>query len=535
MVTALVIATSFPQAASRPRRRTPQRAFALALAVATGCLPIAPGAIAPVFAQSVWSGSMLPPPTVALPPATSLLPELGDSSQSDLSPAEERKIGETVIHQARVSGAIMDDPEVTDYLNDLGQRLVAAVPDSRVDFHFFAVADPQINAFALPGGFVGVNSGLILLTQTESELASVLAHEISHVTQHHIARMIASQKSSMLMSIGALALALLAAKAGGSSGGQAAQAALASAQALSIQQQLDFTRAHEYEADRIGFQRLAAGGFDVTAMATFMKRMQDATRFSDNGAPTYLRSHPVTLERIAEAQARAQAFAYRQVADSIDFQMVRALLRSYEGEPRDALAFFDKALANHKYNSVVATKYGLVAALLRAKDYARAKSVLAELDASGPAHPMIDAIAGHVMMESGDLDGAIIRFKAALALYPNKKQLIYDYPQALLQAGRAREASAFAEAQLQRFADDGPLHQIAARAYAAQDMELQQHLHQGEFYVWQGNLRNAITQYELASKVKNADFYNASVIDTRLRGLRKEYAEQQKESPRTEG
>jgi predicted Zn-dependent protease len=517
-------------------RLAPQRLMITALAVAFACLPVAPGVIAPAIAQSEFSGSVRPPPaSVELPPPATVLPELGDASQVDLSPAQERKLGEAVIHQARVSGEIMDDPEVTDYLNDLGQRLVAAVPDSRIDFHFFAVADPQINAFALPGGFVGVNTGLILLTQTESELASVLAHEISHVTQHHIARMIATHKDAMLMSLGALALAILAAKAGGSSGGQAAQAALASAQALSIQQELNFTRANEYEADRIGFQRLAAGGFDVTAMATFMKRLQDATRFSDNGAPTYLRSHPVTLERIAEAQARAQAYPYRQVADSLDFQMVRALLRSYEGEPRDAVAFFDRALAEHKYNSLIATKYGLAASLLRAKDYARAKTVVADLDRSAPSHPMIDAIAGHVMMESGDLDGAIKRFKDALALYPNKMQLVYDYPKALLRAGRASEASAFIETELARFADNGPLHQIAARAYAAQNMEMKQHQQQGEYYVWQGNLKDAITQFELASKARDADFYNASMVDTRLRGLRKEYADQQKESLKTAG
>lgn len=506
------------------------------MAVALSCaprgplqgLPGLPSLIAPAAAQSVWSGS-LPPPSVTLPPASTVLPELGDASQVDLSPAQERKIGEAVVRKARAQGAIMDDPEVTDYLNDLGQRLVAAVPDSRMDFQFFAVADSQINAFALPGGFVGVNTGLILLTQTESELASVLAHEISHVTQHHIARMIAAQKDTMLMSLGALALAILAAKAGGASGGQAAQAAIASSQALAIQQQLNFTRAHEYEADRIGFQRLAAGGFDVTAMGTFMKRMQDATRFADSGAPTYLRSHPVTFDRIAEAQARAQAYPYRQVPDSVDFQMVRALLRSYEGDPRDAVAFFDMAIASHKYNNPVAVKYGLVASLLRAKDYTRARTVLAELDREA-SHPMIDAIAGHVMMESGDLDGAIARFKSALARYPNKMQLVYDYPQALQTAGRAREAGEFAEAQLMRFPHDGPLHQIAARAYASQNMEFKQHQHLGEYYAWQGDLKSAITQFELAAKAKDADFYSASVVDTRLRAVRKEFADEQKDT-----
>ncbi|MEO8849079.1 MAG: M48 family metalloprotease, partial [Casimicrobiaceae bacterium] len=329
---------------TRASRSGSVRPLATVLVLCIALLPVAPGAVAPSFAQSVFSGSVRPPApaalapsSVAFPPSTLVLPELGDSSQSALSPADERKIGEAVIHQARMSGAIMDDPEVTDYLNDLGQRLVAAVPDTSMDFHFFAISDAQINAFALPGGFVGVYTGLIELTQTESELASVLAHEISHVTQHHIARMIAGQKDTLLMTLGALALAVLAAKSGSSSGGQAAQAALASAQALSIQQQINFTRANEYEADRIGFQRLAAGGFDVTAMGTFMKRMQDATRFSDGNAPSYLRTHPVTAERIAEAQARAQAYPYRQVPDSLDFQMVRALLRSYDGEPRDAV------------------------------------------------------------------------------------------------------------------------------------------------------------------------------------------------------
>jgi beta-barrel assembly-enhancing protease len=512
-------------------RRTSAQCVARALACVLAITPVAPGAVA----QSVWSGTLPPEPSIALPPAGTALPDLGDASQVDLSPTQERKLGEEVIHRARMTGAIMDDPEVNDYLNDLGQRLVAAVPDSRIDFQFFAVADKEINAFALPGGFVGVNTGLILLTQTESELASVLGHEISHVTQHHIARMIASQKDTMLMQLGALAVAILAAKAGGSSGGQAAQAALASAQALAIQQQLNFTRAHEYEADRIGFQRMVAAGFDPTAMASFMKRLQDASRFSDSGAPSYLRSHPVTSERIAEAQARAQNLPYRQVADSLDFQMVRALLRSYEGDAREAVAFFDRALADHRYNSLTATRYGLVAALLRAQDYARAKKVIAELDDAGVTHPMIDAIAGHVMMESGDLDGAIKRFKAALALYPNKHQLIYDYPQALMRAGRNREASDFAETELARMPGDGQLHLIAARAYAAQNKELKQYQHQGEYYAWQGNLKAAVVQFELASKAKDSNFYDASVVETRLQDLKKELKDQPKETLKNQG
>jgi predicted Zn-dependent protease len=455
------------------------------------------------------------------------LPDLGDESQSLLSPIQERKLGESVVHEIRASGAYLEDPEVNDYLNELGQRLVLAVNDGKSDFEFFAVNDPGINAFALPGGFIGINTGLILLTQTESELASVLAHEITHVTQHHLTRSAVGQQRSMLLSLGALLLAIAAAKAGGSSGGQLANAAVASAQALSIQSQLNYTREHEQEADRIGFARLDAAGFDDGAMATFMERLQRAVRFSDTTAPSYLRTHPVTYERIAEAQARAHGRPYRQVVDSLDFQMVRALLKSYAGSDREAVAFFDEALKEQKFNNAVAVRYGLVASLLRAKNYPRAKSELVTLEKVAPPHPMVEAIAGHVLLDSGDVDGAIRRFESALARYPNKLQLVYDYPEALLKANRAQDAVTFLETQMTRFPENGPLHRIAAEAYAATGKRMQQHRHQGEYYAWAGDLRGAVVQFELASKSGDGDFYQSSVVETRLRTLRKELAEQQ--------
>ena len=457
------------------------------------------------------------------------LPDLGDSVQADLSPAQERKLGETIVRQLRASGGYMNDPEVNDYLNELGHRLVAASKDTKSDFEFFAVPDSQINAFALPGGFIGVHTGLILLAQSESELASVLAHEITHVTQHHVARMIAGQKDTMLMSLAGLAVAILAARAGGNSSGDAASAAIAATQALAIQNQLNFTRENEYEADRIGFQRLSAAGFDTNAMAGFMERLQKATRFAEGpGTSSYLRTHPVTFERIAEAQSRAQGLPYRQVADSLDFHMVRALLRSYEGDDREAVAFFDRAIAERKFNNEIAAHYGLVAALLRAKNNARAKTELATLEKIAPAHPMIEAIAGHVYLESGDINAALQRFDKALARYPNKMQLVYDYPDALMKADRNADASAFAERQLLRFPGDGPLHQIAARAYAAQNQQLMQHRHLGEYYAWQGNLKGAVEQLELAAKAKDGDFYQSSVVDTRLRELKRDAADETK-------
>jgi beta-barrel assembly-enhancing protease len=510
----------------------PRRLISAFTALALACAPLS-GIAEPAGASETLPqfGTVPPPPPASnpLPQAyPQRLPDLGDVSQADFSPAQERKLGETVVRQMRASGAYMNDPEVNDYLNELGHRLTSVSIDVKQDFEFFAVPDAQINAFALPGGYIGVNTGLILLAQTESELASVLAHEISHVTQHHLARALSAQKDSMLMSLAGLALAILAARAGSGSSGDAAAGAIAASQALTIQHQINFTRENEYEADRLGFQRLDAAGFDVTAMATFMQRLQTAMRFVEGSVPTYLRDHPVTYERVAEAQARAQGHPYRQVVDSLDFHLVRALLRSYQGEPREAVKWFDDAIAEHKYNNAIAAQYGLVASLLRTTDFARARKELAKLEHMAPEHPMIEAIAGHVLLESGDVDGAIKRFGDAVARYPNKMQLVYDYPESLLKAGRNVDAAKFVEQQLQRFPGDGPLQLLAARAYAAQNKQMLAHRHQGEYYAWQGNLKGAIDQLQIASKAKDGDFYQASVVDTRLRALQREAKEQEK-------
>jgi len=466
-------------------------------------------------------------PIVPLSP-TQKLPDLGDSSQALMSPAQERKLGEAIVRQIRASGGYMEDAEVNDYLNEIGNRLVTATRDVRQDFLFFAVPDPGINAFALPGGYIGVNTGTILLAQTESQLASVLAHEISHVTQHHVTRGMASQQNVLLTTLAGLAMAIIASKAGGSQSGQATSAAIAGTQALAAQQQINFTRENEFEADRVGFSRLVAAGFDPNAMADVFDRLQRASRFSEGGMPAYLRDHPVTYERIAEAKSRAQDLPYKQVPDSLTFHMVRALLQSYQGDAREQVANFDRAIADKKYNNEIAGHYGLVAALLRAKDMPRAKVELATLEKIAPPHPMIEAMAGNVLLESGDYPAAVARFESALTRYPNKMQLIHDYPEALIKAGRPADAAAFAERELVRYPAEGPLHEIAARAYAAQDKRLKQHQHQGEYYAWGGNLPLAIEQFQLAVKSGDGDFYQMSVVETRLRALRQEKAEQEK-------
>lgn len=225
------------------------------------------------------------------------LPELGDIASSEFSLSTEKKIGLQIMHDIRWrEPAYLDDSDVETYLNQLGGRLAAVSNDPGFGFTFFAINDQNINAFAMPGGYIGVHTGLILSAQTESELAGVLGHEISHVTQRHIARQIYQSKKIGMASMVAMALALLAAR----SSGQVAGAAIATTQAGAISAQLAFSRDFEREADRQGFDILRKAGYDVRGMAAFFVRLQQAVRLYENNATAYLRTHPLSGERLTD-------------------------------------------------------------------------------------------------------------------------------------------------------------------------------------------------------------------------------------------
>ncbi|HEY9380675.1 MAG TPA: M48 family metalloprotease, partial [Burkholderiales bacterium] len=260
------------------------------------------------------------------------LPDLGESSQAEFSPQTERKLGDSFMREIRRDPAYIEDPEVTEYIRAVGRRLIAATPETAgIDFEFFAVRDPNINAFAMPGGYVGVHSGLIISAMVESEFASVLAHEMAHVTQRHIARQLQNQSQIGALSMVGMALAMLAAK----SNPQVAQAAVVAGTAAPVAAFLNYSRDFEREADRVGYQILRAAHYDVQAMPTFFERLQRNTRLYENNAPGYLRTHPLTTERIADMQNRArEAGPVKLEPDSRDFQIVRAKLRAQQGDAR---------------------------------------------------------------------------------------------------------------------------------------------------------------------------------------------------------
>jgi len=453
------------------------------------------------------------------------LPDLGDSSQSSFSALEERRLGEEIMREVRADRTYYDDAESTEYLNSLGTRLTSRNPDSRQEFNFFLMNDRQINAFALPGGYIGVNTGLLLAAQGESEVASVIAHEVAHVTQRHIARILDQQKQSTVLSLAALAVAVLAARANSDLGA----AATAFGQGAAIQNMLNFTRDHEREADRVGVQTLEAAGFDPRAMVTFFERMQRATRVYEGGAPAYLRTHPLTHERIADIQNRLENVPYRQVADSLDFQLVRAKLKADLDPPNEARAFFEGSLSERRFLSEAASRYGLATSLLRQKSFAAARKEFDALKRIVPSNSMVDSLGCRIRGGAGDTEGAIECYQTAAKAYPQSRAISYEYAEALIQAQRADKALSVINSRLQLFTEDPKLYILQARAYALQGKRLAQHRATGEAYVRMGNLQGAVEQMQIAVRSGDGDFYQLSATEARLRELRKAEEAQRKD------
>jgi predicted Zn-dependent protease len=456
---------------------------------------------------------------IAFPVQAVDLPDLGEVSRVALTEANEQRVGREIMLQIREEGVYLDDPVLVDYLNALGERLAAASPEPGRRFEFFAVRDSTINAFALPGGYVGVHTGLISAARNESELASVLAHEIAHVTQHHIARIVDAQKSSGLASLVALAIAILAAR----SNPDAAQAAIVGAQAISIQNQLDFTREHEREADRVGLQTLSSAGFSAQGMGTFFERLQAQGRLYENNAPAYLRTHPLTFERIADIQNRLASLPYRQFADSLEFALVRARVQAAMGEAKDAMREFE---VRTREQPSAAAWYGLAQASLRVRNLDLAKQSLDKaINLSAPS-PLFDLARMELALAGGQVDEAIKIGAVAQVMHGAYRPLAYLHAQALLRANQPQAALSFLRERQHIWSSDSALFALQSQAHQALGQPAQSYLAQAEAYVLEDRTSAAIEQLLMAQKAGKTDFYTLSIIDARLRNLREQ---QQKE------
>lgn len=465
--------------------------------------------------------------TLALPPvAADELPELGDVSGNDLSLGTEKKIGQQIMHEIRWrEPSYLDDADVEAYLNQLGNRLAAVSNDPGFGFYFFPINDPNINAFAMPGGYIGVHTGLIVSAQTESELAGVLGHEISHVTQRHIARQVFQSKQIGMASMVAMGLALLAAR----SSGQMAGAAIATTQAGAISARLAFSRDFEREADRQGFDVLYKAGFDVRGMGVFFERLQKAVRLYENNATAYLRTHPLTGERLSDMQNREQAVPYRQVADSVDFQLVRAKVRAMQGTPGEAVKDLDKLLRERKFASEAAIRYGLAFARYRNRDWVGSEREIDTIRRLKVSAPMLEHLRAELRISQGDVAGGLRIYSDAMVRFPLNQGLLYGYGVALTVAHRYDEALRFAEAQLGNTPDDVRLHKMRAESYAGLGRQAMQHRALAEVFALQGQTAGAVEQLLQAEKAGDANFFEMSSIDARLRELKQRQIEELKE------
>lgn len=454
------------------------------------------------------------------------LPELGDVASNDLSLSAEKKIGQQIMHEIRWrEPSYLQDSDVEAYLNQLGGQLAAVSNDPGFGYFFFPINDPSINAFAMPGGYIGVHTGLVLSAQSESELAGVLAHEISHVTQRHIARQVFQSKKIGMASMVAMGLALLAAR----SNGQVVGAAIATTQAGAISAQLAFSRDFEREADRQGFDILRKSGFDVRGMSAFFERLQRAVRLYENNATAYLRTHPLTGERLTDMQNREQSVGYRQMPDSVDFQLVRAKLRAMQGMPGEAIKDFETLLSEKKFAAEAATRYGLAYALYRGRDWAGAEREALAARQMKVSAAMLERLLADILVAKGEVGRGLSVYRDAMVRFPLHMGLLYGYGGALIGAHRFEEALRFSEAQLQNYPDDVRLHKMRAESYAGLGRKAQQHQALAQAFALQGQTAAAIEQLQLAQRAGDANFFELSVIDARLRELKRQLAEELKE------
>ncbi|MGB5562839.1 MAG: M48 family metalloprotease [Sedimenticolaceae bacterium] len=468
--------------------------------------------------------------TTQVPPALSLnteLPDLGNTAGGLMTPKRERELGKAFMRSVRRSERVMDDPVLSDYIQNLGQSLVNNSTASGSRFFFFLIDDPQINAFAGPGGYIGIYTGLLLTTETESELAAVMAHETAHVTQQHLMR---AWESTSQMSIPNAAVLLAAIALGVAVGGDAAAAAAIGGQAAMIQQQINFTRQNEKEADRVGIDILNASGHEPRAMPTFFSRMGKANRVYASKLPEFLMTHPVTTNRIADALGRAEQYPYRQTPEDLRYHLARmGLVQKQYDRPKEAIRELQLMLEDGRFRNEAAVRYGIAMAQIRDHQLDEAAVALDKLLKDHPGMVEFTVARAQIEAEQGNKAAALKRLNAALRQHPDSYALNITYAESALTLGDPASASE----RLQKFLDfrkDEPrVYRLLAQAAGELGQQAQGHQYQSEYYYLLGNLKDAILQLEIALKSPSLSFYDASRLESRLAEFK---AEQEDEESR---
>ncbi len=454
------------------------------------------------------------------------LPDFGSSADTLMSVAEQRRLGRAFMQYVREALPVNQDPVLTDYIETLGRQMVTASGEGTANFHFFLIDEPVINAFAGPSGYIGVYSGLVLAAQTESELAAVIAHEIAHVTQNHLMRSFEAQRK---MTIPATALLIAAAVLGAQVDASMGAAAIASVQAVATQGQINFTRANEEEADRIGITTLATSGHDPYAMPGFFQRLTKASRIYETDAPELLRTHPVTTSRIADAMGRAGQFGHKQRADSLRFHLARANLRQRSfTRAEKAVEHFEATLRSGRYRDETAERYGYALALTREGKLAAAAEQTGRLLQKHPSQMELIVLQAEIDRRAGRVERAISDLRSAVGLEPASWPLRQAYAEALMAAGRPGEALSTLEGLLAYRTDLASVYALLADAAGKAGQPGLYARYRAEALYLTGDLPLAIHQLEAALREPGLDFYLASKIQVRLEELEAEQRENKK-------
>ena len=454
------------------------------------------------------------------------LPELGNSASNVLSNAEEREYAESLIRQMRAYELLIEDPLINDFFSDMGFNLASRSDQPEAAFNFVVLDQDVINAFAAPGGVIALHSGLILLADTQDEVAGVLSHEIAHITQLHMYR--AFEKGKTMNIISMLAMMGLILVSGGN--GEVITGAVMGAQAAAAQAQINFTRHNEVEADRVGIRTLATAGYDPQGMADFFSRMGQTSRANGEGPPEFLRTHPVSVNRIAEAESRIQNLPPVEAAEGRQFYIVQARLRALlEKDPNKAIKHFktelDKPLTDARKNGNL---YGLAIARQRNAEYDKAGAILSDLLEKEPSRLAFQLQMADLHLKRGQHELAISALSDLYHSFPGNKAIALEYGRALLEQNRpelAETASVVLRQQLVKGENDPALYALYAQAANIAGDEVRATEAIAESYYQRGGTEEAITQLERLTRQSDLDYYQRARISARLMELRIESGE----------
>ncbi|MCU1750614.1 M48 family metalloprotease [Pseudomonas sp. 6D_7.1_Bac1] len=442
------------------------------------------------------------------------LPSLGDASSAIVSPQQEYQLGRAWLAMLRSQVSQLNDPQLKDYVETSVYKLVetSQVNDRRLEF--ILINSPQLNAFAAPGGIIGVNGGLFLNAQTEGEYSAVLAHELAHVSQRHFARGVEASQRMQVPMMAALLGGIIAAAAGA---GDAGFAAIASTQAAAIQEQLRFSRQKEQEADRIGMLNLEKAGYDPRSMPTMFERLMRQYRF-DSKPPEFLLTHPVTESRIADTRNRAEQFKPGGKEDSLTYQLIRARVQLfYEDSPGLAAKRFRIQLDENPKNDIA--RYGLAIAQIKGSLFNDARENLKQLLAKSPDEIIYNLAQVDLDIANNRLPDAQTRVDRMLAQYPGNYPLNQVRVDLLLKQNRPADAEKALEALLKTRSNDPDVWYMVAETRGLSGNIIGLHQARAEYFALIGDYRQAIQQLDFAKRRAGTNFPLSSRIDARQREL----------------